>query len=148
MTKKLLRVCHAIVRFDNIPHDVTSDVLERTELPLYGDILEWEYCFRHNITMLQFEKKLQADLNARVGDEILRLGKFGHYPTLYLDFNFSGASYFRFEISNDTLRKLSRDSRSIELSYPSLVFSNQLSIVVSSNFIKILNLYRFSLEIV
>ena len=59
LTSKM-RVLHAVVRFDAVPKNVVSEVLERTCLDDQGDILEWEY---------NSKRQIQRDLAKRdLGD--------------------------------------------------------------------------------
>ena len=55
---------HAVVRFDAVPKDVVSNVLERTILDAPGDILAWEYNFRRSISATVFWQKFESDLPA------------------------------------------------------------------------------------
>jgi len=80
-----LRVIHALVRFDNVPKNIVSSVLERTVLNDPGDILEWEYNFRRSIPAPTFWARLQSDMEGRLGREILRLRKHKLLPVLYVD---------------------------------------------------------------
>ena len=148
MNIKSLRICHAIVRFDNVPSDVSSGFFEKTCLPLYGNILECEYLFRRNVTIQQFERTMRDALANNMGKEILRLLKIGCRPVLHLDFNFRSLSFFRVEMDGDTLRKLSRDCRSIELSFPSCGMKSQMFIQIPFSMIRMLARYGFCLEIV
>ena len=59
MNARLLNVAIASIRFDRVPPGVTSIMLERTILPLYGDILEWEYALRRHISL-----KIAVEVNS------------------------------------------------------------------------------------
>ncbi len=142
------RICHAVVRFDNVTQDTTSEVLARTRLPTCGDILEHEYLFMRSVSIQHFEKLLSADLADCIGCEVSRLLKIGCRPILHLDFNLSHLSFFMLRLDSDSLRKLSRGKRKIEVRFPSEVCNNQISIEIPSSMIRLLNHYEFSLEIV
>ena len=70
-----LRVRHAVVRFDAVPKNIVSDVLEQTVLDAPGDILEWEYDFRRSIPAAVFWEKFESDLSGWLGNEVRRLRK-------------------------------------------------------------------------
>ena len=148
MKRKTLRICHAIVRFDKIPHAVMSDILSRTSLSDLGDILEWEYLFRRYITVDKFERKLHYDIERKLCKEIKRLRDMGHFPVLYVDFYSGDLPYIRFELPNHMMHKLVQRRRGITLAFPSAFTDDELVINFSADFIKMLHDYNFSLEVV
>ena len=148
MKRKLLRICHAIVRFDNIPSNVTSEIFSRTILPQYGDILEWEYLFSRYITVDKFEKKISDDIKQKIGKEIKWLLSIGHAPVLHVDYYSGDLPYIRFELPNQVMHKFVQSKRDIVLAFPSFVKGDELVIKLSSDFLKLLYDYKFSLEIV
>lgn len=67
----------AIIRFDNVPQGVESKMLKRVELPVHGDILEYEYIPRKGMSLDRFEMALQNDLNGPLGKELSDVGRTG-----------------------------------------------------------------------
>lgn len=148
MKRRLLRVCHAIVRFDNVPPSVASGIFSRTILPQYGDILEWEYLFSRYITVDKFESKISVDIKKKMRKELDRLLSIGHAPILHIDFYSGDLPYIRFELPNQMMHRFVQSKRDIVLSFPSFVKGDELVIKLSSDFLKLLYDYKFSLEIV
>ena len=147
MRKRLLRICHAIIRFDNIPANVTSDVLLRTVLPEFGDILEREYVFSKPITVERFERMIIKDVEHKIGKEIYRLWKIGHAPVLYVDFYSNDLPCIGFTMFNRYMHKLVQNRRGVVIGFPSLVKDDELVAKFSSDFIRFLYSYKFSLEV-
>ncbi len=150
MNCRLLNISIASIRFDKVPPAVTSSILERTVLPLYGDVLEWEYAQRRNISQLLFEAKVARDLNGRIGEEVLRLCRLGLFPVLCVQFFCREWLYRRIRIEMDhaTLRKLAQKQRSVVMTFPSIRSNDQYGFQFSCRFIELLARYEFSLEIV
>lgn len=142
-----ISICHAVVRFDNVPSGVESEVLERTRLPLYGDVLSYEYLFRRKKTMEGFQRILAKDLGDWLGDETSRLLRCGIFPTLYIDFALSGMAFFRMEVKAVSLHKLALQNVGLELSLFD-VCKSSVVMRLSPDLIKLIAKYKFSLEIV
>ena len=142
-----ISICHAVVRFDNVPSGVESDVLERTRLPLYGDVLSHEYLFRRKKSIEVFQRTFAKDLENWLGDEISRLLRCGIFPTLYIDFALSGMAFFRMEVKAVSLHKLALQNVGLELSLFD-AYKSRVVMQLSSGFIKLIAKYKFSLEIV
>ena len=150
MKTHFLHIGNAFTRFDKVPAGITSDFMERTVLPLYGDILERDYSQRKYMTSKQFQEKVIKDIHGGFGDEILRLCRLGVFPVLFISFFCWdwNLSRIRIEIDNGTLRRLSKWKREVYFSFPSIVYNTQNVIYLSSEFIDLLSKYEFSLEIV
>ena len=150
MNNRLLNVTIASIRFDRVPAAVTSSIFERTVLPLYGDVLEWEYAKRRNFSQSQFEARVTRDLNGMIGVEVLRLCRLGLFPVLCVQFFCWEWLYGRTRIEMDyaTLRKLAQKQRSIVMTFPSIRSNEQYGFHFSYKFIELLARYEFSLEIV
>ena len=146
MNARLLNVAIASIRFDRVPPGVTSIMLERTILPLYGDILEWEYSLRKHISEAQLEAKVTRDLNGEIGEEILRLCRFGLSPVLCVQY-FCWEWGIRLEVGHETLRRFARKGRNIVMTFPSERSKDQYGFQFSDKFIELLARYNFSLEI-
>lgn len=148
MKRRVLRICHAIIRFDNIPPDVTSDVLSRTVLPGFGDILECEYVFSRNITIERLERKIMKDIGSKIGKEIRRLCSIGHAPVLHVGFHSSDLPCIGFSMVNRFMYKLVQNRRGIVIGFPSPFKGDELIAAFSPDFIRMLYNYKFSLEVV
>ena len=150
MKTHFLNIGIATIRFDKVPAGVTSDVMERTVLPLYGDILEHDYPNRRYMTTEQLERRVSTDLQSDFGEEVLRLCRLGIYPVMFISFFCWdwNLSRIRIEIANGTLRRLSKKKRELYFAFPSQVDDTQNVIHLSSRFVDLLSKYEFSLEIV
>ena len=148
MSFRHLNVSIASIRFDKVPPALKSDILERTVLPLYGDILEWEYSLRRYVSLSQLEARVSRDLRGRIGEEVLRLYPLGLCPVLFVQFFSWELERFRIEIDHDTLRTLAKKRRSIEMTFPASRPKDSYGFEFSRKFIELLARYEFSLEIV
>ncbi|MBQ9446271.1 MAG: hypothetical protein IJU61_06740 [Victivallales bacterium] len=148
MSFRRLNVAIASIRFDRVPPAVTSDMLERTVLPLYGDILEWEYSLRRYISLSQLEAKVFRDLDGKIGCEVLRLCRLGLFPVLFVQFFCWDFERIRIEINHDTLRKFARKGRNMAMTFASARSKDAYGFEFSDKFMELLARYEFSLEIV
>ena len=150
MKTRLLHIGNAGVRFDKVPADVSSAFMERTILPLYGDILERNYSQRRYLTTRQFERNVFKDIQGDFGNEILRLCRLGIFPVMFISFFCWdwNLSRIRIEIDNGTLKRLAKGKREIRFAFPSIETCSQNMIYLSASFIDLLSRYEFSLEIV
>lgn len=110
---KQFRVCHALVRFDAVPKNVASEVLERTIFANSGDMLEWEYNFRRSVAAAVFWQKLESDISGWLGKEICRLRKYGLRPVLYFDVKPCALPIFHMSLYYPTLAKLARKKQGL-----------------------------------
>ena len=101
-----LYIRHAVVRFDAVPKNIVSDVLERIVLGAHGDILEWEYNFRKSIPAAVFWLKFESDLSDWLGNEVRRLRKHKLLPVLYVDMAPRQYHMFYLQLFRPTVRKL------------------------------------------
>lgn len=106
---------HAVVRFDAVPKDVGSDVLERINHAPHGDILEWEYNFRRSIPAAVFWQKFESDLSGWLGNEVRRLRKNKLMPVLYVGMAPRQYHMFYVQLFWPTVRKLSMNKSSFVL---------------------------------
>lgn len=147
MKKRFLNVAIATIRFDKVPPAVSSNILERTVLPLYGDILEWEYTLRRYASQMRVQKKVFRDLRGKIGAEVLRLIQLGLSPVFFVQFSCREFLRFRVEVDQITLQRLAKRRRSLVMTFPSTVSDDQYCIEFSNEFIRLLASYGFSLEI-
>ena len=146
MNVRLLNIAIASIRFDKVPPGVTSVMFERTILPLYGDILEWEYTLRRYISEAKLESKVTRDLNGKLGEEILRLCRLGLSPVLCVQY-FCWDWGIRLEVGHETLRRFAKKGRSMVMTFPSGRLRDQYGFQFSDEFIELLARYNFSMEI-
>ena len=141
-----LRVGHAVVRFDAVPKDVGSDVLERINLAAHGDILEWEYNFRRSIPAAVFWQKFESDLSGWLGNEVRRLRKKKLMPVLYVGMAPRQYHMFYVQLFRPTVRKLSMNKSSFVLCRRDSDSSSTV-IEIPGFIIDLLAQNRFKLEI-
>lgn len=148
MKNKLLRIGSATIRYENVPEGVEAPSFETCAISkMTESILVREYVYRRNITLRQFEKRLFNDFQKGVASEVEHLNKLGMHPILYLGLFSYDLAYLSLTIPQPTIRKLSVNGRSIEVNFPSEEMNDNLSISLSSEFVKFLDRYHFSLEI-
>ncbi len=148
MSFRFLNVSIASIRFDKVPPAVTSDVFERTVLPIYGDILEWEYSLRRYVSIRQLETRVNRDLHGGIGEEVMRLCRLGLFPVLFVQFFCWEFERIRIQVDHDTLRKFAQKGRGIEMTFPSSRLKGSYGFRFSDRFIDILARYEFALEVV
>lgn len=147
MKTRFLNVSIASIRFDKVPIGVTSDVFDRTVLPLYGDILEWDYTLRRYISQGQLERKVSRDLSGKVGEEILRLERLGLFPVLFVQFFSWEIERIRIEVACATLQRFAKNERGIVMSLPSNRSNDKYTFELTGEFVGLLARYGFSMEI-
>ena len=112
---KHFRGRHAVVRFDAVPNNVVSEVLDRTVFDDSGDILEWEYNFRRSILAVVFWQKFELDISGWLGREICRMRKYRLHPVLYFDAEPCILPMFHMTLYRPTLEKLARKKQDFVL---------------------------------
>ena len=141
-----LRVQHAVVRFDAVPKNVASEVLERTCLDDQGDILEWEYNFIQSIPAAAFWRKLEEDVSGWLGREIRRLRKCKLLPVLYVDIAPRRYHMFYVQIFRSIVRKLAMKKSAFVLCRKDREDSSSV-VEIPESIIALLARNRFNLEI-
>ena len=145
LTSKM-RVLHAVVRFDAVPKNVVSEVLERTCLDDQGDILEWEYNFIRSIPAAAFWQKLEEDLADWLGKEIRRLRKCKLLPVLYVGIAPRRYQMFYVQISRSRVRKLAMKKSAFVICRQDKEDSSSV-VEIPESIIALLARNRFNLEI-
>jgi hypothetical protein len=137
----------AIIRFDNVPRGVESKMLKRVELPVHGDILEYEYIPRKGMSLDRFEMALQNDLNGPLGKELSDIGRTGLNPVLHLDFRSIPMKFLWVNIGYRDVRKLAKRNLGFEISTTVGNGDSRLLLSLSPDLIRMISAYGFSLEI-
>ncbi len=137
----------AIIRFDNVPQGVESKMLKRVELPVHGDILEYEYIPRKGMSLDRFEMALQKDLNGPLGNELSDIGRTGLNPVLHLDFRSIPMKFLWVNIGYRDVRKLAKCNLGFEISTTVGNGDSRLLLSLSPDLIRMISAYGFSLEI-
>ena len=138
----------AIIRIDNVPKGIESKVLQRVEIPKFGDVLEYEYVPRRGMPIDKFESILQRDIGEFMGSELLALRKKGMWPILHLDFRSAPTKFLWISLGYRDIRKLARDKCGFEVSASSETGDVKQIVALSPHLISMLADYYFSLEIV
>ena len=145
--KKNLRIALSTVRFDNVPKNVTSYCLSRCHVSHARDILDYEYSIRRNLDIEKFTRKLKADLDGWLGDEIRRLHTYGLHPVLYIGFFSYVLDFFNVRVGEKTLDRIAEEGRSIRFSFNSKDNKRQTVIFIPNELISMIAKFHFTLEL-
>lgn len=147
LKKKELRLSSALVRFDNVPREISSNLLERIAVAEREYILVYEYVFRRNMRTDVFLRRFALDCRGVLGEELSRLGRAGIKPVLKIDYSSRQLDYLSVTIGRASILKLAKQGRAFRLSFPSQSGGIDWIMTIHREMFALLADYSFSLEI-
>ena len=136
-----------VIRFDNVPEEVTSTLFERIEEPGVRGLMSFEYNYIPAADVGRVEVMLLKELEGRMGEEIRSLEKNGLDPVMYISFKSRILQYSRMLISRYDVRKLGRRNVGIGFATCTVDGETKQILYVSPRLIKALASFNFSMEI-
>lgn len=110
-----LKINHAVLRYDNVPHDVPLGVFYRTSLPTRNDIFSKDFFWARSITAESFDSFLSRDMIPRLKDEMSRMQRLGLRPVLHVDYVSRGNGVFWVLLNSATVRRLAKGGSGVDI---------------------------------
>lgn len=110
-----LKINHAVLRYDNVPHDVPLGLFYRTVLSARNDIFSKDFFWDRSITIERFDDFLSRELIPQFKDEMSRMERLGLRPVLHVDYVSRGNVVFWLSLNSATVHRLVKSGSGIDI---------------------------------
>lgn len=110
-----LRINHVVLRYDDVPNGVSSELFHHTIVPSRGNVLSSDFFWCRGIAPELFEQFIAGTMIPRFKDEICRMRRLGLRPVLHVDYVNRGNEVFWLSLNSSTVQGLGKAGSGIDI---------------------------------